>query len=83
MQAVIRFLGYNPLPPAKGLSEQLVRHRTSLGITQKEAARQIGVDPGTLARWERSEREPKGALLQAVRGFLARETDEVVSRRVG
>ena len=31
------------------------------GITQKEAARRIGVDSGTLARWERGEREPTGA----------------------
>jgi len=31
-----------------------------LGTSQKESAQRLGVDPGTLARWERGEREPKG-----------------------
>jgi transcriptional regulator with XRE-family HTH domain len=53
MPAIIQFLSYNPLPPAQTLAEQLVRHRTSLGLTQKEAAARLGLDPGTLARWER------------------------------
>jgi len=42
--AVIRLLGYNPLPEAKTVGEQLVRHRTTLGLSQKDAARQIGVE---------------------------------------
>ena len=56
MPAIIRFLGYNPLPAADTLGERLVRHRTSLGMTQGEAAKRIDVDAGTLARWERGER---------------------------
>jgi transcriptional regulator with XRE-family HTH domain len=32
--------------------------RTVLGLSQK--AKQIGVDPSTLARWEQREREPMG-----------------------
>lgn len=35
----------------------------SLGRSQKEAAQRIGVDPSTLAKWERGERKPKGNLL--------------------
>jgi len=31
MPAIIRFLGYNPLPKATTLGERLVRRRTSLG----------------------------------------------------
>ena len=31
---------------------------------------QIGVDPSTLARWERGEREPTGAFLERVKRFL-------------
>jgi len=60
--AIIEFLGYNPLPPATTWGEPLVRHRTSLGLTQNETARRIGVDPSTLARWERGERERAGTL---------------------
>ncbi len=68
--AIIDFLGYNPLPEATTWGERLVRHRTSLGMTQKEAARRLGVDQGTLARWERGEREPAVAFLSRVKRFL-------------
>jgi site-specific DNA recombinase len=76
MPAIIRFLGYNPLPPATpdSWSERLVRCRKALGITQKESARQIGVDPCTLARWERGDREPTGKFAaQALRFVTAAE----------
>jgi transcriptional regulator with XRE-family HTH domain len=53
MPAIIDFLGYDPLPEANSLGEQLARHRTVRGLSQKEAASELGVDPGTLARWER------------------------------
>lgn len=71
MPAIIRFLGYNPLPAADTLGGRLVRHRSSLGLSQKEAATRLGVDPGTLARWERGEREPTGAFIARVQRFLA------------
>ena len=58
MPAIIRFLGYNPLPPATTWAEQLVSARTAMGITQKESARRIGVDQSTLAKWELEERDP-------------------------
>ena len=50
MPAIIRFLGYNPLPEAKSWGERLVRHRASMELTQGEAAKRLGVDPGTLVR---------------------------------
>ncbi len=71
MPAIIRFLGYNPLPAADTLGGQLVRHRTSLGMTQAEAAKRLDVDSGTLARWERGEREPAGGLPGRVERFLS------------
>jgi transcriptional regulator with XRE-family HTH domain len=70
MPAIIRFLGYNPLPETNTLAEQLVRQRTSLGLSQKESAGRIGVDPSTLAKWERGERAPAGEFLEQVRRFL-------------
>ena len=45
-----------PRDVCAGRGERLVRRRTSLGLSQKEAAKRLGVDPGTLARWERGER---------------------------
>src|ERR1019366_2932428 len=69
--AIIEFLGYNPLPAATTLAGRLVRHRTSLGLPQSAAAKLIGVDPGTLARWERGEKQPAGEYLARVERFLA------------
>ena len=68
--AIIRFLGYNPLFTAKTLAGQLVRQRMTLGLSQKEAAREIGLDQGTLAKWGRGEREPTGAFLGRVKSSL-------------
>jgi DNA-binding XRE family transcriptional regulator len=61
MPAIIQFLGYNPLPPSNGWADRLVLCRLAMGLSQKESARRIGVDQGTLAVWERGEREPNGA----------------------
>jgi transcriptional regulator with XRE-family HTH domain len=70
MPAIIRFLGYNPLPEANTVAEQLIRRRTSLGILQKDAAGRLGVDPGTLAKWEQGKRDPAGVFLTRVQNFL-------------
>ena len=58
MAGIIVFLGFNPLPEGDNLGEKLVNHRMARGLTQKQFAAQIGVDPSTLARWERDERMP-------------------------
>lgn len=84
MPAIIEFLGYNPLPESKSPAEQLVRRRTTLGLSQAEAANCLGVDPGTLARWERGEREPRGACLGRVERFLCdEEAADLDAWRVG
>jgi transcriptional regulator with XRE-family HTH domain len=70
---IIAFLGYNPLPQETTLAGQLVRARTSRGLTQKLAAQEIGVDPSTLARWERGERGPTSERETIVQRFLARD----------
>jgi site-specific DNA recombinase len=75
MPAIIEFLGYNPLPPANTLAERLVRGRMSVGLSQEEAAHRMGVDPSTLAKWERSEREPAGDFAARVMRFLAKAED--------
>jgi site-specific DNA recombinase len=73
MPAIIRFLGYNPSspPPKKGsLGERLVSCRKLMGISQKDLAGQLAVDPCTLARWERGEREPTGKFAARALRFL-------------
>jgi transcriptional regulator with XRE-family HTH domain len=70
MPAIIRFVGYNPLPEGDGWGQRLVRQRRTLGISQKASAQRLGLDPSTLARWERGEKEPTGKLLGRVKRFL-------------
>jgi len=84
MPAIISFLGYDPLPEANTLGQQLVRQRTSLGLSQKESAGRIGVDASTLAKWERGEREPAGVFLGRVKRFLDDDAERLsISRRAG
>jgi transcriptional regulator with XRE-family HTH domain len=72
MPAIIDFLSYNPLPPATTLAKRLVRGRMSLGLSRKTAARRMSVDPTTLAKWERGEREPAGDFAARVLRFLGK-----------
>lgn len=52
-------------------AERLVCFRRVRGLTQKRFATEVlKVDPSTLAKWERGEREPKGAFLKRVEAIL-------------
>jgi transcriptional regulator with XRE-family HTH domain len=53
--AVIKFLGYNPLPVPESLAEKLLTARKLLGLTQKAMAKRLRIDPTTLGRLERKE----------------------------
>jgi transcriptional regulator with XRE-family HTH domain len=66
MPRVVKFLGFNPFTESDNLSHRLINHRKSRGITQKEFAQQLGVDPSTLARWERGERTPGAHFLERI-----------------
>ena len=71
MPAIIRFVGYNPLPtPPNGIGDPLVRCRTLLGCLRKVFAGQLCVDQGRLAKWERGERQPTGSFAKKVLRFL-------------
>ena len=70
MPAIVRFLGYDPQPSPRTVGKALKQHRTSRGITQKDLARTLGVDPGTLARWEREERVPTGEYRRRAESIL-------------
>ncbi|MEP7355569.1 MAG: helix-turn-helix domain-containing protein [Acidobacteriota bacterium] len=60
LRSIIDFLGYNPLPVGTNWPTRLVNARLARGLNQKQSAELLGVDPSTLARWERGEREPTG-----------------------
>lgn len=62
LPGIFSLLGFDPRPVGATLAEQLVTFRTAQGLSQEGAARILGVDPGTLSRWERGLRTPAGGL---------------------
>lgn len=55
---VLRFLGYDPLPPPASLPEALLAARRRLGLSQLELADRLGVWECSVADWERGGRPP-------------------------
>ena len=71
MPRIIEFLGYVPkLISSNSLGGKIIAYRKIHGLTQKELARQLGVDPTTLARWERGESRPSKELLEKNQNFI-------------
>ena len=67
---IIEFLGYDPRPEPRTLAERLVWKRQTVGLPRKTAARLLGVDEGSLARWEWGVRKPTGSRRDKVLWFL-------------
>ena len=68
--AIIRFLGYDPLPSANSLPERLVAARRGLGLSQRKMAEKLGVDPATIKNWEAGRHQPTGKSLDLIAGVL-------------
>jgi len=49
---VIRFLGYNPIPPAETRGQAVRRERLSRGWSRRRVGREAGVDEATVRRIE-------------------------------
>jgi transcriptional regulator with XRE-family HTH domain len=49
---VVRFLGYDPSPAPVSLPERIRAKRRREGISQRELAGRLGLDPGTVKVWE-------------------------------
>ena len=68
---IIAFLGYVPeYTTPRTLGERILIARRLLGLTQKELARWLGIDPSTLGRWERNEGKPSRKLLERLNAFF-------------
>ena len=68
---IIEFLSYDPLPNSEStVGQQLKQYRRKKGLSIKKLARDLGIDPTTLARWERGKIEPKGKLKERVNLLL-------------
>ena len=69
---IIGFLGYNPFPEPRNLSDRLFAVRRAKGWSIKKAARQLGVDEGTWGEWERKGSIPWKRYRQKVEALLRR-----------
>lgn len=51
---ILRWLGSDPFPVPQTLPERLAAKRRAMGWSVRQAARNVGVDPGTWGDWERN-----------------------------
>ena len=49
--AIANVLGYDPFPEPKTIPQRLLAKRREMGWSIKEAARVVGVDPGTWGKY--------------------------------
>jgi len=56
------FLGYCPWTVPETPGERFRQVRVGLGLSQKAAARLLGIDPATVTRWELGERQLSAGL---------------------
>ena len=74
-RAIIAFLGYEPWLEPVTLAEKLIAERRRRGFSAKLAAMMLGVDEGTLGRWEHG-KPPSCPTHQAlIVGFLGLKND--------
>jgi transcriptional regulator with XRE-family HTH domain len=66
---IIEFLKYVPFEmPAGSFGEKIKAYCQILGLSRKALARQLKIDPATLARWERGTGRPPEKLLETLSG---------------
>ena len=65
-----KVVGEPAQPPVGTLREALIDYRRRLGLSQRGLAASIGVDPSTVASWERGEHEPQARLAQIIGDLL-------------
>ena len=62
---IVDFLRYIPnIFPQKTIGEKLIYYRKVFGLSQKKMAQQLGIDPGTLRRWEKNLGRHKSEVLE-------------------
>ena len=71
MLAVGQFLGNAPTDPSPDtLGMKLMAYRRSLGLSQEQMARALGVHKTTVVRWETGRRRPSKAAEQKLANHL-------------
>ena len=85
--AIVQFLEYDPFPKPTTLPQTLLARRRETGLSVKDAAEMVGVDPGTWGNWERGQtilyrrhRELVAQFLGLSVDTLSKETTERCNR---
>lgn len=73
---IVRFLGYAPWVARASIGERLLAYRRERGLAQSALARLLGIDPGTLSRWERDLRVPTGRYVELTETLLGSSTEQ-------
>jgi DNA-binding XRE family transcriptional regulator len=55
LPAIFAFLGYDPRPAPATFGGRIRAAREAEGLCERELSRRLGLDPGTVAAWERDE----------------------------
>ena len=71
MERIFKFLGYDPGWMVTRLcGKEIVAYRGHHGLSLKDLARILGVDPGALRRWERNECRPPRRIFERISSLL-------------
>ncbi|HXO43717.1 MAG TPA: helix-turn-helix transcriptional regulator [Thermoanaerobaculia bacterium] len=72
LPSILRFLGYDPRPEPATFGGQLRAAREAEGLSEATLARRLGLDPGTVAVWERDNvRRPYPRVRRVFERYLA------------
>ncbi|UCF16678.1 MAG: transcriptional regulator [Phycisphaerales bacterium] len=75
MPKIIEFLGYIPFEmQLENLGQKIRSYRQLLGLRQKDLARQLGVDRGTIGYLEKGKHKPGKRLERELAAFLSPAT---------
>jgi DNA-binding transcriptional regulator YiaG len=74
LPGIIKFLGYVPFAIGESLPERLIGYRKIHGLSRKKLARILGVDEGTLWRWETEQRRPAKKYVDRIEALLATDS---------
>lgn len=78
---IIQFLGYTPYDASNlDFGKKIAAKRRLLGLSQKDLARLIGVDPCTIRSWEKSRHRPERKHLKRLAAFIIQSGLPVLGR---
>jgi len=67
---IINFLGYVPYSPGMSFGKRMLLIRKSLGLSQKEFSKILGLDEGTVLRIEKGRSKPAKGSLDKIKKIL-------------